>query len=135
MVANVPKVAKPNIATKSVGMMEKRMKEKEMISQKKLKEKRRLEREDRRRQQKLNKKIEDEEEAMTRKIAIEERKLLVAQRKLESIRLLDELLDRVKVNFSFLSSLLVHKPLELNRTILDKMFKIYLKMGTVIFSF
>ena len=34
---------------------------------------------------------------MAEKIAVEERKLLIAQRKLESIRLLDELLDRVKV--------------------------------------
>ena len=34
---------------------------------------------------------------MADKIAIEERKLLIAQRKLESIRLLDELLERVKV--------------------------------------
>ena len=37
------------------------------------------------------------EEEMADKIAIEERKLLIAQRKLESIRLLDELLERVKV--------------------------------------
>lgn len=34
---------------------------------------------------------------MNYKIAVEERKLLIAQRKLESIRLLDELFERVKV--------------------------------------
>ena len=38
----------------------------------------------------------DEEDDDT-KIAVEERKLLIAQRKLESIRILDELLERVKV--------------------------------------
>ena len=38
-----------------------------------------------------------EEEEMAEKIGSEERKLLIAQRKLESIRLLDELLERVKV--------------------------------------
>lgn len=35
---------------------------------------------------------------MNIKIAIEERKLLMAQRKLESIRLLDELFERVKID-------------------------------------
>ena len=34
---------------------------------------------------------------MAERIGIEERKLLLAQRKLESIRILDELLERVKV--------------------------------------
>ena len=34
---------------------------------------------------------------MAEKIGIEERKLMIAQRKLESIRVLDELLERVKV--------------------------------------
>ena len=38
-----------------------------------------------------------EEEEMAEKIGFEERKLLIAQRKLESIRILDELLERVKV--------------------------------------
>ena len=42
-----------------------------------------------------------DEEFVNMKIELEERKLLVAQRKLESIRLLDELLERVKVNISF----------------------------------
>merc|ERR1711902_298944 len=39
-----------------------------------------------------------EEEEMAEKIGVEERKLLIAQRKLESIRVLDELLERVKAN-------------------------------------
>merc|ERR1711974_265257 len=58
---------------------------------------RRMEREDRRRQRKLDRKNVNDEEEMNRRIAIEERKLLVAQRKLESIRMLDELLEKVKV--------------------------------------
>lgn len=74
--------------------------EEKRMAQKKLKDQRRREREERRRQQKMQKKFGTDEEAMSHKIAIEERKLLVAQRKLESIRLLDELLERVKVNES-----------------------------------
>jgi len=58
---------------------------------------RRMEREERRRQRKSKRKNINDEEEMNRKIQIEERKLLVAQRKLESIRVLDELLERVKV--------------------------------------
>ena len=38
-----------------------------------------------------------EEEEMAERIGVEERKLLIAQRKLESIRILDELLEKVKV--------------------------------------
>lgn len=59
---------------------------------------RRMEREERRRKLKKSKNGDDDEE-MNRRIQVEERKLLVAQRKLESIRLLDELLERVKVNY------------------------------------
>lgn len=40
----------------------------------------------------------EEAQRMNYKIAVEERKLLIAQRKLESIRLLDELFERVKVS-------------------------------------
>ena len=58
---------------------------------------RRMEREQRRRAAKAKRKNQTQEEQMAEKIAVEERKLLIAQRKLESIRLLDELLDRVKV--------------------------------------
>ena len=69
-----------------------------MDSEKQLKIRRRMEREERRRQNKLRVKYQTDEEEMAARIAIEERKLLIAQRKLESIRLLDELLERVKVN-------------------------------------
>merc|ERR1712088_273539 len=58
---------------------------------------RRMEREERRREKKKRKRNLNEDEDHDRRIAEEERKLLVAQRKLESIRLLDELLERVKV--------------------------------------
>ena len=76
---------------------EDREKEKQRLAAKKVKDQRRIEREQRRREQKMAKKFANEEEEMAHKIEIEERKLMVAQRKLESIRLLDELLDRVKV--------------------------------------
>ena len=69
-----------------------------MDSERQLKVRRRMEREERRRQNKLRMKYQTDEEEMAARIAIEERKLLIAQRKLESIRLLDELLERVKVN-------------------------------------
>jgi arginine/serine-rich splicing factor 17 len=69
-----------------------------MDSEKVLKVRRLMEREERRRQNKLRMKYQTDEEEMAARIAIEERKLLIAQRKLESIRLLDDLLERVKVN-------------------------------------
>jgi arginine/serine-rich splicing factor 17 len=56
---------------------------------------RRAEREVKRR--KLRK-TRTEEEEIAERIAAEERMLVLAQRKLESIRMLDELLERVKVN-------------------------------------
>ena len=58
------------------------------------------EREQRRRQAKAGKKNQTQEEAMAEKIAVEERKLLIAQRKLGSIRLLYQLLERVKVRIT-----------------------------------
>ena len=69
-----------------------------MDSEKVLKVRRLMEREERRRKNKLRMKYQTDEEEMAARIAIEERRLLIAQRKLESIRLLDELLERVKVN-------------------------------------
>ena len=71
-----------------------------MESEQQLKMRRRMEREERRRQMKLKAKFQTDEEEMAARIAVEERKLLIAQRKLESIRLLDELLERVKVNLN-----------------------------------
>lgn len=71
--------------------------ERKMSAEKALKIERRMEREARRRNAKTKRKNQTQEEAMAEKIAVEERKLVIAQRKLESIRILDELLDRVKV--------------------------------------
>lgn len=65
---------------------------------------RRMAREEKRKAKRLRKMGLTEEEEMAEKIGIEERKLLIAQRKLESIRVLDELLERVKVISGFLSS-------------------------------
>uniref|UniRef100_A0A0K2TPJ1 Akinase anchor protein 17Alike [Saccoglossus kowalevskii] n=1 Tax=Lepeophtheirus salmonis TaxID=72036 RepID=A0A0K2TPJ1_LEPSM len=70
----------------------KKEKERHMSLQKQLKLKRQMEREERRRRIKIFGKTKSDDE----KIAEEERKLLIAQRKLESIRILDELLERVK---------------------------------------
>merc|ERR1719336_1917779 len=57
---------------------------------------RRMAREEKRKAKRLRKMGLTEEEEMAEKIGIEERKLMIAQRKLESIRVLDELLERVK---------------------------------------
>ena len=73
---------------------EDRERERKKLAQRRLKDQRRMEREERRRKQKMRQKFSSDED---HKIAVEERKLLVAQRKLESIRLLDELIERVKV--------------------------------------
>ena len=64
-------------------------------------EERRQDREERRRLQKLEAKRRDEEQKMQQRIAVEERKILIAQRKLETIRLLSELFARIKVSAAF----------------------------------
>jgi splicing factor, arginine/serine-rich 17 len=46
----------------------------------------------------LAKKQQEEEKKLQTRIALEERKILIAQRKLESMRLLEELFNRVKVS-------------------------------------
>ena len=61
-------------------------------------EDRRKEREEKRRQKKIEKQQKEEEERMQYKIALEERRLLIAQRKLESLRILSELFERIKVS-------------------------------------
>ncbi len=66
-------------------------------SDEKSKEQRRREREEIRRQKRMAKKQQEEEKKLEIKIAMEERKILIAQRKLESMRLLEELFNRVKV--------------------------------------
>ena len=60
-------------------------------------EERRQEREEKRRRIREQKKRIKHEEELQRRIKLEERKLLIALRQLESIRLLTELLERVKV--------------------------------------
>ena len=54
-------------------------------------------REEKRRLKRLERKREHEEKTLAIKIALEERKMLIAHRKLESMRLLEELFNRVKV--------------------------------------
>ena len=61
-------------------------------------------REEKRKARTLRKMGLTEEEEIAERIGIEERKLLKAQRKLESIRILDELLERVKVKWKRLLS-------------------------------
>ena len=55
-------------------------------------------REEKRRLKRLERKRQHEEKTLTLRIALEERKMLIAHRKLESMRLLEELFNRVKVN-------------------------------------
>ena len=55
-------------------------------------------------EEELARKTKEEEAELKKRqeearVALEERKLILVQRKLESLRLLDTLLDRVKVNF------------------------------------
>lgn len=57
-------------------------------------------REEKRRVKRLQRKRQHEEKTLAMKIALEERKMLIAHRKLESMRLLEELFNRVKVRSS-----------------------------------
>lgn len=59
------------------------------------------EREEKRKERELKKIREAEEHQVNLKIRNEERKLLIAQRKLESIRLLEALFERIKVGQYF----------------------------------
>ncbi|XP_046380469.1 A-kinase anchor protein 17A-like [Haliotis rufescens] len=72
--------------------------ERERRKQEKLeiREERRKEREEQRRDRHLKRRRCEEEERMKLKIAMEERKLLLAKRKLESLHLLTELFNRIK---------------------------------------
>ena len=63
-------------------------------------EERRQQREKKRRRIQEEKKRIKQEAELQRRIALEERKLLIALRQLESIRLLTELLERVKVCYA-----------------------------------
>jgi hypothetical protein len=67
------------------------------LEEKRQKAERQRQREEKRKQRQLIKLKEKETQEMNMKIAVEEKKFVIAQRKLESIRLLDELFERVKV--------------------------------------
>lgn len=56
-------------------------------------------REEKRKEKHLKKIREQEQQQLNSKIRSEEKKLLIAQRKLESIRVLEALFDRIKVSF------------------------------------
>ena len=56
-----------------------------------------MEREEKRKRRREEEKRIEEERQMQLKIALEERKILIAQRKLETIRLLSEVFNRIKV--------------------------------------
>ena len=58
---------------------------------------RQREREEKRKEKHLKKIQEKGQIEISQKIRIEERKLMIAQRKLESIRILEKLFDRIKV--------------------------------------
>lgn len=76
---------------------EDRERERKRIEKIQKRKERQEERENKRKVKRIEKKKKDEERRMQMKIAVEERKLLLAQRKLESIRLLSHIFDRVKV--------------------------------------
>ena len=64
----------------------------------------------------MERKRQHEEKTLAMKIALEERKMLIAHRKLESMRLLEELFNRVKVRPSSFSSFLYSSHLGSNRS-------------------
>lgn len=65
---------------------------------------RQRQREDKRKEKHLKKIREQEQQEFNQKIRSEEKKLLVAQRKLEGIRVLEALFDRLKVGQMLCSS-------------------------------
>ena len=73
---------------------------------------RRFEREEKRRFKREEEKRLEEERQMQIKIAMEERKILIAQRKLETIRLFSELFNRVKVCELFIFAFFYSCPLK-----------------------
>lgn len=69
------------------------------MEQKKIEEyEKQRQREEKRKEKHLKKIREQEQQQLDSKIRTEEKKLLIAQRKLESIRVLEALFDRIKVN-------------------------------------
>lgn len=90
---------------------EEKEKERKRVEKLEKREKRRREREEKRRLKAQERKRLEEERQYQAKIQMEERRFLVAQRKLESIRLLGELFSRIKAEK--LSNDLVQRELEL----------------------
>lgn len=90
----VEKVPAKNIPARNFRLrsgLEKRYLEKQILD-------RRRDREEKRKIKQLDKRRRHEEDEIERKIRLEERKLVVAQRKLESIRLLGELFKLIAVS-------------------------------------
>ncbi|KAK3924041.1 A-kinase anchor protein 17A [Frankliniella fusca] len=83
-------------AEKEAEIIRKKEEEEEQLKAR-LAEERRQRKAERHQVRQLRRLKREEAQRMNYKIAVEERKLLIAQRKLESIRLLDELFERVKV--------------------------------------
>lgn len=71
----------------------------QLMEEKAKKIERRRKREEKRKLREIEKLKAQESEQINIKIKIEEKKLLRAQRNLQSLRLLDELLERIKVYF------------------------------------
>lgn len=70
--------------------------------------KKQQEREAKRKEKQLKKIREQEQHQLSTKIRSEEKKLLIAQRKLESIRVLEALFDRIKVNILMMKKQKLH---------------------------
>jgi len=66
------------------------------------------EREEKRKEKHLKKIQERGQVEISQKIRIEERKLMIAQRKLESIRILEQVFERIQVSLSLCCSTLLH---------------------------
>ncbi|CAI9731610.1 Hypothetical predicted protein [Octopus vulgaris] len=75
---------------------EKREKERKIAEKLQQQELRRREREEKRRQKQIAKRKREEEEKASLKVAQESRKLLITQRKLDSLRLMNEIFNNVK---------------------------------------
>lgn len=81
------------------------------------------EREERRNLKKMRRQQEEEQKKLQMKIALEERRLLLAQRNLESIRLIAELLARAKVSvhtFTHTFSCFLHLLISARRGLLSR---------------
>ena len=79
---------------------EERERERKRREKLEIRDHRRAEREEKRKRRREEEKRIEEERQMQIKIALEERKILIARRKLETIRLLSELFNRIKVTIA-----------------------------------